>query len=287
MKQYSLIIRSAGAAVRVVSMQKDWIAKLRRSIFLRRYIPGYELSESAEKYGATLSLKRGAKNFKIIFPRAVYGNTVFDEKDIVSIAELLLEFLRQRNGIYCMHSSAVTRRGQGVIFWGWASGLGKTRLALDLARRFGFDLFSDEKTLLDLRGGRMIGGVSSAYLSKSYFKKRYKNNFHDFMAQSTGTRIAFLVYPQVMDAKKIFAEKWDNEKLDWHLYEELSRKIRAISRRLFNNTVPVTSLDTANIAEKRSSAVKKFAKLLPCYYMRGTEKQIADRIARLLSGELL
>jgi len=78
-------------------------------------------------------------------------------------------------------------------------------------------------------------------------------------------------------------ERWSSEKFEWHLYEELTRKIRATSRRLFKNSLPVPSLDTSIISQKRSSRVKEFVKFISCYYMSGTEEQISKGIFKLIN----
>lgn len=286
MKKYYLTVKSFGAAVKVASLEKSWIKKLKNSKFLKRYVPCYEISKESKDAGCVLTLKSGYPRFYLEFPRATYSNLKYDEKDIVSLIEFLLECLRQKSGYYCMHSSSVAIGDRGVIFWGWASGLGKTRVVLSLVKNFGAKFFSDEKTLIDLKNVRMLGGVASVYLSKNYFKKYHRNKkFYDFALPCTHTKIAFLVYPQVSESKKLFIEKWSSEKLDWHLYEELSRKIRATSRRLFQNTLPVPPLDTPTLSKKRSLEIKKFIKKVPCYYMRGTEKQISEKILKMLHNE--
>lgn len=284
MKKYCLIIKSLDSAVKVASSKMDWIKNLQHSEFLKRYIPNYEISENSQSVRCVLTLKVGRPRFALKFPCATYVNSKYDDKDIVSLVEFLFERLRQEKGFYCMHSSSVVINNKGVIFWGWASGLGKTRLVLSLVKNFGANFFSDEKTLIDIEKKLMLGGIRCAYLSKHYFKNIHENKkFLSFNPFPSPIKIAFLVYPQISDSKKLFMEKWDPEKLDWHLYEEFSRKIRATSRRIFKNSLPVLSLDTLALSRKRSLSLKQFVKFTPCYYMRGTEKQIAEKISKLAS----
>lgn len=284
MKNYYLAVKSLDLAVKVVSSHVGWIKKLKNSKFLKRYIPSYEILDKYTKYGSRIVLKQGKSQFSLKFPNAIYSNSKYNEKDMVSIIEFLLERLRQERGYYCMHSSSVTIKNRGVIIWGWASGLGKTRLILNLVQNFGANFFSDEKTLIDFKNNLMVGGVQHAYLSKNYFRDVHQNKeFLNLAANCKPAEIAFLVYPQVSESEKIYIEKWSSEKLDWHLYEELSRKIRATSRRLFENEFPVTSLDTHILSKKRSAAVKNFALRIPCYYICGTEKQISEKILKLIS----
>lgn len=287
MKKYYLIIKSLDSAVKIASLKKNWIKNLQHSEFLKRYIPNYEISASNESAGCKLILKNGRPQFSLKFPNATYSNLKYDEKDIVSLAEFLLERLRQESGYYCMHSSGVIINNKGVIFWGWASGIGKTRLVLSLVKNFEAEFFSDEKTLIDLKNKLMLGGVKYAYLSKNYFKNIHKGKkVLSFIMPQSQAKIAFLVYPQLSESKKLFMERWSSEKLEWHLYEELSRKIRATSRRLFKNGLPVPSLDTQTLSQKRSSDIKQFAKFIPCYYMCGNERQIAEKISKLIGQRL-
>lgn len=197
--------------------------------------------------------------------------------------EFLLEGVRQETGIYCLHSSSVVVNGRSIIFWGNASGMGKTRLALTLSEKFGAQMYSDEKTLLNLQKNITVGGIASIYLLKPYLKDKFGNaDFYNFIPPGRFFPVGFFVYPHIDEnSKSIYVERWDVNKFSWHLYEELSRKIRGTSRRIFNNTLPVSSIDSIPIATQRSLAVEAYVKSTPCYYMRGSEVLICENIMKL------
>ncbi len=285
MRKCQLIINSVNANIIISTKERAWIEHLRHSLFLKRYIPAYKILNYKTATHCQLNLKRGTPSFSINFPHATYINKAYNDKDIVSIAELLLERARQEANNYCLHSSGVIIDGKGVIFWGGATGMGKTRLALRLARKFHAQIYSDEKTVVNLRDRVMLGGVRVAYLSKSYFKKHHRGqSFYYFSTDSNycPVPIAFMIYPYVEDSSKIYYEKWGQTKFNWHLYEELSRKIRATSRRLFNNTLPVLSLDSLKLAQTRNKEIKYFTQKTPCYYMRGNEDLLCRKIIQMI-----
>lgn len=284
MKESSIVIKSNIARVRIHSAKSSDIEKVAQSEFLRRYIPQFEIVDSKQSVNCNLKIRTSAKKkFSLRYPTAEYFVPSYDEKDIVSFAEFLLERARQERGIYCIHSSSAVVKGSGVIFWGGASGMGKTRLTLKLSETKDCSFFSDEKTLIDLRKNIMCGGVSTAYLSKPHFKNTHGDM--PFLERShalSNIPIRFFVYPSVEEeSKNLIVEQWSPEKFDWHLYEELSRKIRGTSRRIFSNTVPLPSLDTQELSEERSRAIKKYIKKVPCYFLKGSESAIIKAILRL------
>ena len=285
MKEYFVIVKSYNAAVRICSNNKSDIDQISQSLFLRRYIPQYEIFLYRRHFDCDLKIQHSrSKKFSLKYPVATYFVSTYNEKDIISFAEFLLERARQERGLYCIHSSAATVRGRGIIFWGGASGMGKTRLALTLANMKDCLFFSDEKTLIDLPHNMMRGGVATAYLSKSHFQKTHGGKpFLEHNRAPSDVPIRFFIYPYVEEqSKNIIVERWFPEKFNWHLYEELSRKIRGTSRRIFANTMPLPSLDTQKLSEDRSRAVKKYTKKIPCYFLKGSESSIIKTIFKLI-----
>ncbi len=65
---------------------------------------------------------------------------------------LATEVERQQAGEYLVHASAVVREGRAILFSG-AGESGKTTTALELCRRHGYALFSNDQTTLGLRDG--------------------------------------------------------------------------------------------------------------------------------------
>ncbi len=283
MKKYYITIDSAGAQVQVSSTSAEWIHALASSPFLKSYVPNCRILRTSAKRASNLSIASGAPSFHLSHLKATYMNTSYEDRDIVSIVELLLEYKRQEMGIYCLHSSSAILGGKNIIFWGGASGMGKTRLSIALSEKYAAEMFSDEKTLLNLKKNTARGGVSAIYLAKPYLKNKFENvDFHQFIRSKSVVPVDFFVYPNVENnSRSLHVERWDTEKFNWHLYEELSRKIRGTSRRVLRNTLPVLSIDSLSIAKRRSEEVNAYTKKVPCYYMRGSEKLICEQILKL------
>jgi len=283
MKKHYLAIDSARARVSVMSSDFKLIEALKYSEFLRRYVPGYRIVNDSALRTVSITLKTGKPCFLLKYPKAEYTNVSYEDKDVVSLIELLLERARQETGTYCLHSSSVIVKGRGVIFWGGASGMGKTRLALTMSENFNARIYSDEKTLLSLRKDLIVGGIASVYLLKPYLQDKFNGTgFHDFPQLKQSFPVGFFVYPNIDEhSRSAYVERWDAEKFNWHLYEELSRKIRGTSRRIFHNTLPVLSIDSLPVAKQRSMEVEVYTKRTPCYYMKGSEKMICKSIIKL------
>jgi len=64
---------------------------------------------------------------------------------------LLTEYLRQSRGEYVFHASAVVRDGQAVVFNSPAQG-GKTTVAMELCRHFGYRLFANDQLVIGIDG---------------------------------------------------------------------------------------------------------------------------------------
>lgn len=157
--------------------------------------------------------------------------------------------------------------------------MGKTSLAGKVARDFNGKFYADEKILIDLERGVMVGGVGTAYL-----KKDKKNSFTPINYNyDRPIPITILAYAYLADtASKLQVEKWSGDKLEWHLYEELCRKIRATSRRLNNGSLPVMSIDTPRLAQKRIVAVRKLAQKVPSYYLLGNSDDLIKKIIKIV-----
>lgn len=285
MKQHIVAVKSARATIHVIFSDSQWADDFRDSEFLKRYVPAYEFAAVLGALDCVLRVKKSMRHhFSIAYPEALYSASRYNEKDIVSFAEYLLERARQEKEDYCMHSSSAVVRGQGIILWGGATGMGKTRIALTLGAESGNYFYSDEKTLVDLKKNIMKGGVAVAYLSKPYFKKvGLAKQFLSFDARHEQIPIQCLIYAHVEEASRgAIVERWTPEKFNWHLYEELARKIRGVSRRLFNNTISVPSLDTQQLADRRSQLVARYVQKTHCYFIKGNEKAMARAIHKLV-----
>lgn len=251
------------------------IEKLIKSDFLYRYIPDVKIDRLGIIVDANLFIKKGVRRISLKYPRAIYQNKSFDIKDVISLIEYLLERARQTRGFYCMHGAAVEFKGRAIIFWGGASGMGKTTLAKYFSGQADCIWFADERLVIDLRRATVVGGVNSAY-----FKKGEKNVYEKLaLRDKIVLPIAMFVYPFVATGpNKTSWIKWTSEKFDWHLFEEMNRKIRGTSRRVFFNNEPLPSLDEMPLARKRNALISSLTKNIPCYFAQGEAEGIIATI---------
>ena len=283
MPTYSIIIKSLKSSIVVKSYRKKDIHLLKSSAFLRRYIPNVIISERASGEDCELVIKKGKDRIDVQYPRAIYYSDKFNEKDVISLAEYLLERARQESGLYCIHGSACMVEGRTVVFWGGASGMGKTTLC-DKLQKYGAVWFADEKIIIDSSNNQICGWINTAYL------KNKKNNFRQISAvDRQSIPIAFFIYPLLTDdsCSKLIFDKWPSEKFQWHLFEEFNRKIRATSRLFFSSREPVLPIDTLALARKRVAVVKNIVKQSENYFARGNSENICKNIFSLIKKSIL
>lgn len=279
MPKHSVIIKSLHVSIIIKSNKKEDIRRIRNSSFLRRYIPSCEIINSESKTDCILFLARGSANININYPIAKYCGNKIDIKDVVSLAEYLLERARQEKGIYCLHGSVCVIRNKAVIFWGAVSGMGKTSLCKELNDNYSAEWLADEKILIDLKKELMVGFVDTAYI-----KNGSHHTFYTLKSSNDNPiPIAFFVQPHLSGSSDsdIKFIKWGESKFRWHLYEELNRKIRATSRIFFNCKMPVLPIDTIKLAKKRLNEISRFSQKIDCYYLRGNAENICGKIIKL------
>jgi hypothetical protein len=99
-----------------------------------------------------------ARRFEVMFPWEDEAPELFvtgrpHRNLLLYPIRLAVEWLRQEQGQYTVHASAVTRNGQAVVFAGDAEA-GKTTMALDLCHNLGFSIYANDQTVLSTRDGR-------------------------------------------------------------------------------------------------------------------------------------
>ena len=206
-----------------------------------------------------------------------------NSKDIVSVIEYILEFFRQKKGIYCVHSSTVIYKGRAIIFWGGVSNIGKTRTALVLSKIKGNMMYSDEKTLVDLRKNIVCGGVRKIYLLKEEYKKTITGDNFSLTTLQSDEKFEILCFININNFGDVLNNEskgitWDKGTFSWHLYEELTRKIRGVSRRVNSFLDPISCIDTEIVSRNRSDDVNNYCEMHNGLYMRGSEQFIINYI---------
>jgi len=98
--------------------------------------------------------------------------------------------------------------------------------------------------------------------------------------------VAPIIYPGVNEYE---VDEWLAGKIDFHVYEELSRKIRGTSRRIARYSIPVGSVDTDEIAQLRSHTSKLVSKKVRGFLFKGSianlEQLISDSLRRVWQKE--
>lgn len=277
---YEAYVQSASAKIRLI-LEKDTFEKIISDSFFYSYIPSVRIINFCNSYDATIYIEEKQKNIlDIKYPVIHYEYTTLNTKDIITLIEYIFERARQERGIMCIHGASAILNDKAVIFWGPATGMGKTTLALRLSEKAdGF--YSDEKILIDVENRRTVGRIENQYISNIYWKNILGDKGYYKPQNLMPDReydIKLFVYPLICEQKEFIIEEWNRQKFLWHLYEESSRKIRGTSRVLFSNTLPVESLDTFSISVTRLNMLKDFTKNIKAIYYKGDYSRVIDII---------
>ena len=273
-----LFIKSSKAVVKVISEEKI-IKNIMEEEFLYTYIPSVEIVDNSEVDKIVVIKKYKDNKIKISYNTITYFSKDINIKDVIAFIEYVLERIRQEKGIICIHGAGAIINDKLIVTWGTTTGMGKTSLALELAKDNLF--YSDEKILIDLNTMKAVGRISKQYLSTNYWKSKYGDNSyyeHNNIAVDKKYDIAMFVQPIICNQDGYVLDEWTNDKFLWHLYEESSRKIRGTSRILFNNTYPVMSFDSESISLNRLKLLKKFTKKIHAYYFKGNVNKALEII---------
>lgn len=282
-------IFSGSVCVKVDFDDETFGEKVLSNSFIGKYIPNLKIADQCSSFEAEISFQNKDTFFEFnSYPQVLVGSKQLSDRDAISLIELVLERARQEKGIYCIHSATVIYKGKSVIFWGGASGMGKTRLARTFVDK-GAQFYSDEKTLIDLNSNEIVGGIPFQYLEKTYWKKTQNlNNAEDpyLSVDTTGLEsvhpIGCFIYGFGLDNAATSTDKWSPEKFEWHLYEELGRKIRAISRRVVDGGVSVPSIDSQKNGDQRIKLVKELTKNIDCYSIQGTPDTVINEVMKVI-----
>ena len=262
--------------------------------FWEAYIPDFKYISEVKKPGNkffSIIIRKGETPVikKIGLKKFIFNYTAdTSTRDIISTIEYVFEYIRNLVSIYCLHSSSTIIGKKLFVFWGSATGVGKTRTAKILSEKFTGKFISDEKSLFSFKTNKYIGGIPKMYTHRSVYDESSlinKKEFVDLNIINLGyTDEIFFIYIHNLgtksNEKNIF--KFSKEEFEWQLYEDLTRKIRGTSRRINNFSFPLPSLDNEKLSIIRSNDVKKFCEKFNCYYVRADENNIISFIKTLL-----
>ncbi len=215
-----------------------------------------------------------------------YGKD-FNEVDIIVLCESLFERYRQENDVYTIHSSAICKGNKGILLVANLTGAGKTTTALALVKKYGFEIFSDDKTLVS--GNKMVGQVRKIYLEE---KTRLALNSHDIDVESeininhqSNKEINIIVIPIIIrKSKDTIVRQYTKSQLKWMIYEELSKDIRSVNGMIFDMSDPLMPIDTYEIATRRLQYANKLSNI-KCYLIQGDLEAVSIKINSLFQEE--
>ncbi len=273
-------------------------SELIKSGFLYQYIPEVNIPlDKKDKNSKTkylLYIKKSKKFYFKIKKQKLYLGYNFQPKkhinDLITLIDYFLEYIRQKEGIYCVHGSAISWKGKAILIIGPVSGLGKTSLAINLCSKHEYKFIGDEKILIDFNLF-ILGGIKQISFNKpqmsNYLEKKInlanKEKLEKyFLIEKKPAKLSLVIQPLVSKGGELEIEKWSPQKADFHFYEELSRKIRGTSRRIINFSVPLESIDSAKIAYHRSKFSKKVARNVQFYWIKGDISGILKKVNKLI-----
>lgn len=263
--------------------------KILTSNFPYKYIPSLELKQVKQLDQYTIKINN-SDSFSFEFSPdktllTVNTTIATSMEDIVTLVDYYLDYIRQLKDTYCIHGNAVTKNKKAALLIGGASGIGKSTVALELVEKFDYLLVGDEKVLIDSTPS-VIGGISRIHPNKDIQSKNLGAKEISISISKERSPIGLIIQPVTNKNGQLYIEKWEPLKTDFHLYEELSRKIRGVSRRINNFSVPIMSFDDVIIAERRSIFCKQMAKDIYAYTVYGDPKDVANKINELIENGL-
>lgn len=211
-------------------------------------------------------------------------------EDIITIIDYYINYLRQYEEQYLIHGSAISKNGKGVILFGSTSSLGKTTLALNLCLKDKFEFIADEKILLN-KELKILGGTKMIEYNKETLFKSVNIDLNclpveklkkEITVQNSAVDLELAIQPMLSIGGDLEIEKWTKLKSNFHIYEESSRSIRGISRRICDFTLPIQSVDNQELSLKRSTFSQLFAEYIDCYTIKGDIEKVSEKLEKLI-----
>ena len=280
----------------IVKAKPAIISSLVHSDFGYKYIPSYgfstiNASDNGEDKNYTLEIiEFGTGDFKVLLgmPKTVINvpkNIMLSNEDIFSIIDYIFEYLRNYSGHYAINASCCAFAETAIVMFGPVSGIGKTSLNLRLCLDEGAEFIADEKVLIDSSGAVITGNTKISF-NKPDLIKFFDESIHDYDAKSgikfnfksTATNKTLFIQPIILPNATFAVQKWEHDRANWHLYEELTRKIRGISRRVADFSYPLESIDNSYLANKRTEDVGRIVNKHAFYSIKGDIRDVAKYI---------
>lgn len=204
---------------------------------------------------------------------------------VIVLVDYIFEYLRGFDCVYSVHGSAFSYLNKGYLMLGQMSGLGKTSLTLSMVLNYGASFIGDDKILIN--GTKIVGGAKKIHFNKIELFKQFGNQIHESSIKDIQQIIKFqngdstldkIIFPICVKGAEFYYRELSEADLEFALYEEMSRKIRGISKRIADK-YPIASIDTVEISINRLKIAKKIAKKVKGIYITGDIESITNYIS--------
>lgn len=265
------------------------IKKILEDDFFYHYIPNSKIVKDSN-YFLEIIENPELKNAKAIidYPKASFASGL-EHRGIIGMIDYLFERGRQeKHGIYCLNSATASLDNDSVIFWGGATNLGKTSSMLELVKNEGFNFYADERTLLSLTNSSVVGGSRKIATRKDILKEKTgeKKEFLDYPRAEGEKKIKLMIYPHLDHGlKEPICYRFPNSDFNWLLLREFGTNIRGAIKYVDNYSYPLPSIDTIELAEKRTNEAREFTSNVPCYYFQGSLEQISAFVKGIFKND--
>lgn len=285
---HTINIRSYNASCNVLSNSEgllEAICNPANLLFFRRVIPSFSLGNDSSYPDVTLEVNEIPDcTFRMIedYPNFQMNGERIYFNELVSTSEYLLERARQEKRIYNLHSSVLSKGENCAVIHG-ASKSGKTVLSLEGSLNYGLNFLNNERTLIDLREQKVVGGYTSVVLEghhKEMFPELKETEVLEIGKNShLPHKIRLFIMP-IIDSgmDELIIKQISKEDAKWHLYPEFTKRIRGINKMMNGFTYPLDSLDSKKIAMQRMGDLINFLDNLPIYSVRGSKESIVKFI---------
>ena len=253
--------------------------------FLEKYFPFFSQIENPGKIWGLIILRTWHSPW--IIKRKKQYIITFDQgtsiEDIITLLEYCCIAYRQEHQIYSIHWSAISYKDKGILFWGSISGAGKTSLAIKLAQKKNFFFLWDENIYIN-SNGEILNWVTNILFNKPslwHFFEKIPWNIQ-LLHSKQRPQIKIIIQPLVVKWGVLELIERDKIKIKFHIYEELSRRIRWVSRLINNWSIPVKSLDTKALSSNRIKMTSSLTDHILWYTIKWDINVIQKEIEKII-----
>lgn len=201
-------------------------------------------------------------------------------KDHIALAEIILEFCGETEGVYTMEGAAIIKDNKCVILQG-DSLAGKSRTAYELKKSY--SIGGDDSVLLRIFGQKLefVGGNRHSAPKFWHDNKEYTDFGENAVADLEVVAVIKLKTVYTPNSDKYILQKLSPDNLQFLLWSWVSSKSRSVGSYLKDMEYPLPSLDTNELSKKRLNFCKE-ASYVPFYFYEGGVENLSSIISMLI-----